>query len=213
MVSQRSRAGWSAGMFSAWKLSSSLSTSGLSTTTKPNCPKMRAISRSVSGRGCSEPRQIGRPGSVTSSASWRRRCSRVSAASSTRRAARAVSIASRTGLASAPTRGRSSAARAPMPARISRSSPLRPRMPDSTASSATGEAAAEMAADDRACRSSRRAWKEATSTTATGSAGRYWDLATSAMRVKVAASRTQMSARILRSISTPADLRPLTRLP
>ena len=62
MVSHRSRAGWSAGMLSAWKLSSSVSTSGLSTTTNPNWPKIRAISRSVSRRGWSEPRQRGRPG-------------------------------------------------------------------------------------------------------------------------------------------------------
>ena len=44
-------------------------------------------------------------------------------------------------------------------------------------------------------------------------ARRYWDLATSAMRAKVAASRTQMSARTLRSSVTPADFRPLTSVP
>ena len=44
-------------------------------------------------------------------------------------------------------------------------------------------------------------------------ARRYWVLATSAMRAKVAASRTQISARILRSNATPADLRPLMSVP
>jgi len=44
-------------------------------------------------------------------------------------------------------------------------------------------------------------------------ARRYWDLATSAMRAKVAASRTQISARILRSSATPADFRPLMSVP
>ena len=44
-------------------------------------------------------------------------------------------------------------------------------------------------------------------------ARRYWDLATSAMRANVAASRTQMSARTLRSSATPADFRPLMSVP
>ena len=44
-------------------------------------------------------------------------------------------------------------------------------------------------------------------------ARRYADLATSAMRANVAASRTPMSARLLRSSSTPAVLRPLMSVP
>ena len=44
-------------------------------------------------------------------------------------------------------------------------------------------------------------------------ARRYADLATSAMRANVAASRAPISARLLRSSSTPADLRPLMSLP
>ena len=44
-------------------------------------------------------------------------------------------------------------------------------------------------------------------------ARRYWAFATSAMRANVAASRTAMSARTLRSRATPAALRPLMSLP
>ena len=212
MVSHRSRAGWSRGMLSAWKLSSSVSTSGLSTTTNPNCPKTRAISRSVSRMGCSEPRHSGRPGSVTSTRSALKRTSSAIDASRSRRSEMAASISSRMGLASAPTRGRSSVGSAPMPLNSARSSPLRPRKSASTAVRRSGVSDAAMAASARRRSESSCAWNEARSM-AGGLARRYWARATSAMRENVAASRTQMSARTLRSMITPASLRPWMSLP
>ena len=99
-----------------------------------------------------------------------------------------------------------------MPASSVRSSPLRPRMPDSTASSPSGEAAAAMAAMARDLEVVELDLERGDVHDGLG-ARRYWDLATSAMRAKVAASRTQMSARILRSSATPADFRPLMSVP
>src|SRR6188768_256539 len=68
-VSHRSRAGWSGGMLSIWKLRTSSSISGPSYVTNPNCPKIAAISAMVSLMGWSVPRRIARPGVVTSTRS------------------------------------------------------------------------------------------------------------------------------------------------
>ena len=77
------------------------------------------------------------------------------------------------------------------------------------ASSSAGSSASATAASARPRRSSSWAEKDSRST---AKLRRYLDRATSAMLANVAASRTAMSARILRSSSTPADFNPLMSL-
>ena len=77
---------------------------------------MSAISRIASMLGWSEPRRIGRPGVVTSTASAARRAVSSDPRSPAPRSARAASIAPRTAFATAPTLGRSSAGRRADPA-------------------------------------------------------------------------------------------------
>ena len=207
MVSHRSRAGWSAGMLSASKLSASVSTSGLSTTTKPNWPRTRAISRSVSRMGCRPPRHGARPGSVTSSRSAARRAS---SATDPRRSAalreggldrlpdgigeRAdLRVGPQPGTRRCPPSGR--AARPCGRARRSRPSASSSGVDAAaTAASAESRRASSWARNDRQVHGVRRP-------------GRYWAFATSTMRVNVAASRTATSARILRSRAMPASFR------
>ena len=133
-VSHRSRAGWSGGMLRSWKLVRSSSISGLSWTTNPNWPKIRAISDMDSMLGWSEPCRNGRPGIVTSIVSAARRASSSADPRTARRAAIAASISARTRFATAPTFGRSSTGSAPMP----RSTPVRrPFLPRTSSSSAS----------------------------------------------------------------------------
>ena len=99
---------------------------------------------------------MGRPGVVTSTASAASRAERAPPRRSAPRSAIAFSSARRTSLATAPTRGRSSAGRPPMPRRTVVSSPFLPRVRTSSASSSAGLEAAAIsacAASRRACRS------------------------------------------------------------
>ena len=127
-----------------------------------------------------------------------------------RRGARAMaaSSSSRIGLASAPTLGRSSPGSWPMPPSSLRSSPFLPRYALSTPSSSAGRPPfGQPLTRDRG---DRRAGRRRTP--GPRRVCRYLALATSAMLANVAASRTAMSARTLRSRATPACLSPLISL-
>ena len=95
-----------------------------------------------------------------------------------------------------------------MPPRSVAQLALAAETPVSTASSASGVAAAAMAASARVAQRVELG-AERGEVHDGRRRRRYWALATSAMRANVAASRTQMSARTLRSSATPAAFRPL----
>ncbi len=225
-------------MLSIWKLWTSSSISGLSWTTKPKRPKISAISSIESMLGWRLPRRTGRPGVVTSWASAARRDVRAEPRRSVPRSASAASIATRTALATAPTCGRSSGGRAPMPRRTAVSRPFLPRTSSSSASSAATSALDAIDASASSRSVSRSRVRSARSTSVLPSwpwesgtlerrrrrgpgegrgrlvAGRCQTLfASSAILPKVAASRMARSARILRSISTSAFFRPAMKAP
>ena len=226
-------------MLSIWKFVRSSSISGLSYTTNPNCSKMSAISPIASMLGWSVPRRNGRPGVVTSTVSATSRALSSVPRTAWPRSARAASMAARTVFAIAPTRGRSSAGSPPIPRRTPVRRPFLPRTSSSSASiaAASGAAAIDSRASSRSA--SRSRVRSARSTVVLGcemapgianprsswtsrarrtvSVGRSGPgqapLAASTIRPNVALSRTARSARILRSISISARLRPLMNWP
>ena len=173
---------------------------------------MRAISRSVSRSGCSEPRQqrpagqrdvapLGAPGGPRGRCRSRR----------SRRAAMALSSCFADG--------------------VGERADLRPVLGRERADAAQQVAQLALAAEVRRCRPrrARRASARRRRPRARGRAGRragrgrtpgprrrrgrrYWALATSAMLANVAASRTAMSARILRSSVDAGVLEPADEL-
>ena len=156
----------------------------------------------------------GRPGRVTSTVSVARRTSSAIRPERLPALARWPPRAPRgSGWRAAPTLGRSSAGqRADAPRQRCAARPCgrgsRPRRVAGVAGSA--------ACGDRRERSARSAVElrgERSSRSTVGRVSRYGPCATSAMRANVAASRTAMSARILRSMATPARFSPLMNLP
>ena len=190
--------------------------------------------------GWSVPRRIGRPGVVTSTVSAARRVGRAPSRAGPCRARRGPPrSAPRTALATAPTRGRSSAGSAPIPRRTAGQAALlaedveleRLERGDVRARRRSAASASSRSASRSRVRSARstsflfrRVGRGITSPRASATSrarrgSRAWPvggqapLASSAIRPKVAASRTARSARILRSISTSAFLRPAMNWP
>ena len=96
--------------------------------------------------GWSVPRRIGRPGVVTSTASAAQARLELASRAAPRRAPRArASMAARTVFATAPTFGRSSAGRPPIPRRTPVRRPFLPRTSSSSASSVAASGAAAIA--------------------------------------------------------------------
>ena len=203
--------------------------------------KISAISRIPWMLGWSVPRAIGRPGrrdvdGLGDQPLGQRRAAQDRAP----RSARAASIAVRTALATAPTRGRSSAGSAPIPRRTVGEPALlaqhvelerleRRRRPGRSAigrqrlvaqrlevAGQVGEVHVDPSLGGPGIRSPR-ASVTSRARRAVARCGRIADdqapLASSTIRPNVAASRTARSARILRSISTSAFLRPWMNCP
>ena len=137
------RAGWS-GMFSAWKLCQSSSTSGPSATRKPRLVNTSTASRSTIVRGWNDPTRGARPGSDMSSRSASSRASSASRSSASPRATSAACSAVRTSFAARPTRLRSSGGRAPSDLWIALNGDRRPIASTWAASSCSGVAAASI---------------------------------------------------------------------